>query len=206
MVYVRQYLATRKLRLRNVVFMGMGEPLHNEHAVFEALDQLQACDRFCFSPNRVLLSSIGVPGAAERFATRFPRTGFALSLHALDESLREQLIPLARHVRLWQLRQMLERMLEGGRSVMVEYLMLKGVNDGVDDARKLAAFLHGLPVHINLIPYNPFSGSEFATSSSDQRDACARVLRQAGFLTTIRYSQGQDISAACGQLAGRQFR
>ncbi len=201
-VFVRQYLATRQLRLRNVVFMGMGEPLHNESAVFEALDALHASDRFCFSPNRVMLSSIGVPGPAERFAQRFPHTGFALSLHAVDQSLRERLIPLARQVPLAPLRQLLERMLEGGRSVMVEYLMLKGVNDSQQDAGKLADFLQGLPVHINLIPYNHFAGSEFATSLPAQRDVCARILREAGFLTTIRYSQGQDIAAACGQLAG----
>lgn len=202
-VFVRQFLTSRQLRLRNVVFMGMGEPLHNEGAVFQALHELHADDRFRFPANRVLLSSIGVPGAAERFAARFAQTGFALSLHALDPSLREELIPLARHVSLDQLRGMLERLLVGGRSVMVEYLMLRGINDAVQDAAKLAEFLRGLRVHINLIPYNRFADSEFETSAMEQRDKFARVLREAGFLTTIRYSQGQDIAAACGQLAIR---
>ena len=201
-VQIRQWFRQQQLNLRNIVFMGMGEPLHNEPAVYAAIEQLQHSDVFRFSPRRIMVSTVGVIDAARRFLTRFPRTGFALSLHAAEQELREALIPLARFNRLPQLRTLLEAACNGRRSVMIEYLMLKGVNDALSQARELCAFLRDLPVHVNLIPHNRLPGVDFERSPRPLRDAFASVLREAGFFTTIRYSQGRDISAACGQLAG----
>ena len=111
-VQIRQWFRQQQLHLGNIVFMGMGEPLHNEPAVYAAIEQLQHSDVFRFSPRRIMVSTVGVIDAARRFLTRFPRTGFALSLHAAEQELREALIPLARFNRLPQLRTLLESRLQ----------------------------------------------------------------------------------------------
>jgi 23S rRNA (adenine2503-C2)-methyltransferase len=195
-------------RVRNIVFMGMGEPLHNEEALYEAIAALLAPELFHHTPGRLMVSTVGIPDAMIRCARRFPEVNLALSLHSVRQDIREELIPLAARYPLDQLRsavRQLNQLQPGG--VMIEYLMLAGVNDSGDDARELAAWLDGLRVHVNLIPYNPIEGAEdLATTERPQRDAFAAILRAAGFVTTIRYSLGADIGAACGQLVQRENR
>jgi 23S rRNA (adenine2503-C2)-methyltransferase len=192
--------------VRNVVFMGMGEPLHNEAEVYEALDVLLSPQCFDLAPGRVLLSTIGIPSAMVRCAERFPRLGMALSLHSARQERREKLIPLARRFPLDMLRAALVHVTSlQRRPVMIEYLLLDGLNDSDQDLQALAEFLRGLCVHINLIPYNAVDEApSLADTSPARRRAFAAVLKAAGFAVTVRYSLGPDIAAACGQLARRE--
>jgi 23S rRNA (adenine2503-C2)-methyltransferase len=195
-------------RIRNIVFMGMGEPFHNEVAVYEAVAALLSPDIFHHTPGRILISTVGIPEAMLRCARRFPEVNLALSLHSVRQHVRERLIPLATKYPLDELRAAIGRINEIQRNtVMIEYLMLAGVNDSLDDARELAAWMNGLDVHVNLIPYNPIEPAPHLRSTQrPQRDAFAAALRAAGFVTTIRYSLGADIAAACGQLVQRENR
>jgi 23S rRNA (adenine2503-C2)-methyltransferase len=143
-----------------------------------------------------------------RCARRFPKVNLALSLHSVQQELREQLIPLAAKYSLDELRTAVAKVNHIQKnSVMIEYLMLAGVNDSLDAASELAAWMSGLDVHVNLIPYNPInSGPKWRTTEQPERDAFAAILRAAGFTTTIRYSLGADIAAACGQLVQQENR
>ena len=140
-------LAGERLRaegrsVRNIVFMGMGEPFHNEEAVYEAVAALLAPELFHYPPGRILISTVGIPDAMIRCARRFPDVNLALSLHSVRQYVREQLIPLATKYPLDELRAAVAKVNEiQQNTVMIEYLMLAGVNDSADDARELAAWL-----------------------------------------------------------------
>ena len=143
-------------RVRNIVFMGMGEPFHNEAAVYEAVAALLSPEMFHHPPGRILISTVGIPDAMVRCARRFPDVNLALSLHSVRQDVREQLIPLAAKYSLDDLRAAVAKVNQiQNNTVMIEYLMLAGVNDSADDARELAEWLTGLNAHVNLIPYNP---------------------------------------------------
>jgi 23S rRNA (adenine2503-C2)-methyltransferase len=205
-VWAQQLLRPEGKPVRNVVFMGMGEPFHNEDEVYKALEVLVSPQCFGLSPTHLLISTVGISDAMVRCAERFPRVGMALSLHAARQELREQLIPLARRYPLDQLRKAME-LVTGlqPRPLMIEYLLLRGQNDSDQDARDLCAYLQGLPVHLNLIPYNPIAEapSLSPTGIARQREFAA-ALSAAGFVVTTRYSLGADIAAACGQLVLRE--
>jgi 23S rRNA (adenine2503-C2)-methyltransferase len=213
-VLAGERLAAEDRRVRNIVFMGMGEPFHNEEAVYEALAIVLAPEMFHHAPGRILISTVGIPAAMVRAARRFPEVNLALSLHSVRQSVREQLIPLAAKYSLDELRAAVAKINQIQRNtVMIEYLMLAGVNDSADDARELVAWLRGtraagrLDAHVNLIPYNPIeSAPHLRTTERPERDAFAEVLRSASFVTTIRYSLGADIAAACGQLVQSENR
>jgi len=203
-----QLLATEDRSLRNVVFMGMGEPFHNEANLYRAMELLISTEFFNISPTKVLVSTVGVADAMLRCVERFPRVNQALSLHSVRQDVRERLIPLATKFPLDELwRTVAELNRRQPASVMIEYLMLAGVNDSEDDARELAAWINGLNVHVNLIPYNPIDDAPQLVGSDRQaRLAFAKTIRDAGFKTTLRYSLGNDIAAACGQLVRRENR
>lgn len=195
-------------RLRNVVFMGMGEPFHNERHLLAALDELCAQDGFHLSPRHVMVSTLGIPEAMRRFAERFPKIGLAVSLHSVRQEVRDTLMPLTRRWPLPELRAAI-RELNGIRDtpVMIEYLMLDGLTDTPADEAALVEWLTGLQVHVNLIPYNPVSGQSppgplTLRGSSEARIAAFLAgVKRAGFKATLRRSLGSDIHAACGQLA-----
>ncbi len=195
-------------RVRNIVFMGMGEPLHNEEAVYEAVAALLSPEMFHHPPGRILISTVGIPDAMVRAARRFPEVNLALSMHSARQATRQQLIPLAAKYTLDELRAAVAKVNQiQNNTLMIEYLMLCGVNDSLEDARELAAWMNGLKVHVNLIPYNPIeSAPHLRSTARPQRDAFAAILRAASFTTTIRYSLGADIAAACGQLVQRENR
>jgi len=207
-VLAGEHMHAEGRRVRNIVFMGMGEPFHNEAAMYEAIQALLAPELFHHPPGRILISTVGIPDAMVRCARRFPDVNLALSLHSVRQEVREQLIPLAARYPLDQLRAAIERVNFIQRdTLMIEYLMLAGLNDSADDARELAAWLAGLDAHVNLIPYNPIdSAPHLRTTERAERDAFAEILRTAGFTTTIRYSLGADIAAACGQLVQSENR
>jgi 23S rRNA (adenine2503-C2)-methyltransferase len=199
--------ANRELRvegrsIRNVVFMGMGEPLLNEAEVYAALEVLLSPQCFDLSPARILVSTVGIPDAMVRCAERFPRLGMALSLHSAGQAQRESLIPVARRYPLEWLRKAMEKVTSIQRQpLMVEYLLLDGLNDTDQALRELIAYLRGLRVHINLIPYNSIAEDAGLNGTAvERRRWFAAALSCAGFTATVRYSLGADIAAACGQL------
>ena len=192
--------------IRNVVFMGMGEPFHNEVEVYSALDVLLSPQCCNLSPAHVLVSTVGIPDAMVRFAKRFPSVGLALSLHSARQEQRERIIPLARRYSLESLRiAMAQATALQRRPVMVEYLLLEGWNDADQDLRELSNYLRGLPVHINLIPYNAIDEAPGLRGTAEpRRRAFAAGLTAAGFVVTVRYSLGADVAAACGQLVQQE--
>ncbi len=205
-----QLLVGEGRRLRNIVFMGMGEPFHNERQLKRALDLLTSRAYFNHSPGKILVSTVGVIEGMLRCADRFPAVNLALSLHSARQSVRETLIPLARNYPLDELRRAVSevnRLQAPSTTVMIEYLMLAGVNDADADAAALIAWLDGLNVHVNLIPYNPIDDAPHLIGSD--RPTCKRFaerLKAAGLQTTVRHSLGSDIAAACGQLVRQENR
>ncbi len=206
----RQLVAAEGRSIRNIVFMGMGEPFHNEENLYAALDALAAPELFHHPPSRVLISTVGLPDAMIRAARRFPAVHQALSLHSARQDVRERLIPLAARYPLAELRRALaelNRIQSAATPVMIEYLMLAGVNDSPADACHLVEWLADLRVHVNLIPYNPIDDApHLAGSDRPKRETFGAILKSAGLKTTIRYSLGADIAAACGQLVRRENR
>jgi 23S rRNA (adenine2503-C2)-methyltransferase len=197
-------LAKRLLReegrtLRNVVVMGMGEPLRNEENLFQCLEILRDPRFFNLSDNHLLVSTVGIPDAMARFAERFPKIRLALSLHSARQEVRERIMPVAKVYTLEKLKTVFPVLKE----FMVEVLLLKGVNDRPEDIAALIDFLRGTNAHINLIQFNPHPGAQFAPVSEEARKAISDELKRAGFKVTLRYSLGDDIAAACGQLAGK---
>ena len=203
-----QLLAVENRKVRNIVFMGMGEPFHNEEHLYRSLEALIAPDLFHHSPTKLLVSTVGVADGMLRCAERFPSVNLALSLHSVRQEIREQLIPLARAYPLDQLRETIREINAKTQSpIMIEYLLLAGRNDSESDARELIAWVEGLRVHVNLIPYNPIEESPHLVGSDKAtRETFAAQLKAAGIDTTLRYSLGQDIAAACGQLVRHENR
>jgi 23S rRNA (adenine2503-C2)-methyltransferase len=210
LVQARQIVAAEGRTIRNLVFMGMGEPLHNEENLYATLNALAAPELFHHPASRMLVSTVGLPDAMIRAARRFPQVNFALSLHSAKQATRERIIPLAAKYSLDDLRRALRelnRIQPANTEVMIEYLMLAGVNDSADDARELVEWLDGIRVHVNLIPYNAIEDAPHLTGSSrETREAFGATLKAAGLKTTLRYSLGADIAAACGQLVRRENR
>jgi 23S rRNA (adenine2503-C2)-methyltransferase len=204
-VQANRLLRPEERTVRNVVFMGMGEPLHNEAAVYAAVEVLQAPSCFGLSPRHILISTVGIPAALVRCARRLPRVRLALSLHSARQEVRERLIPLARRHPLAELRAAAAEVTALQRQpLMIEYLLLEGVNDSAEDLAALLEFLRGLPAHVNLIPFNPIDDEPGLRATDAQRRLeFAAGLKGAGMPVTVRYSLGADIAAACGQLARR---
>jgi 23S rRNA (adenine2503-C2)-methyltransferase len=189
-------------RLRNVVFMGMGEPLHNRGAVEAAIGRLIDPHWFALSPRHIMVSTVGVLDELRAFVDRFPEINLALSLHAARQEVREQLIPLARHTPLRDIHDALLAAQEAReRPTMIEYLLLDGINDTDDDLDALIEFCGDLRVHLNLMEFNPIDQAAWLRPSPPARERrFSAALKAAGFTVTTRVSLGKDIAAACGQL------
>ncbi|MCU0967697.1 MAG: 23S rRNA (adenine(2503)-C(2))-methyltransferase RlmN [Rubrivivax sp.] len=197
----------------NVVMMGMGEPLQNYAALVPALRTMLDDHGYGLSRRRVTVSTSGVVPMIDRLRDDCP-VALAVSLHAPDDALREHLVPLNRKYPIADLLGACLRYLDAAPRdfITFEYCMLDGVNDSPERARQLVALLRGrdaegrpvprVPCKVNLIPFNPFPASGLARSPRDRVAAFARVLQDAGIVTTVRRTRGDDIDAACGQLAG----
>jgi 23S rRNA (adenine2503-C2)-methyltransferase len=185
--------------IRNIVFMGMGEPLLNMEHLFNSLSILRDAAFFNYAGSRLMVSTVGIPHAMVRFSERFPEVQLALSLHSARQAVREKLMPQARKYTLDMLRETLVEASRNGK-VMIEYLLLAGMNDSAEDGQALEDYLRGIPVHINLIPFNDYAGCNLHGTPAAERKTFADRLKAAGFNTTLRYSLGSDIAAACGQL------
>ena len=202
-----QQLGQEERKLRNIVFMGMGEPFHNEEHVFTAVELLLSREYFHHPAKRILISTVGVADAMLRCVRRFPSVGLALSLHSARQEIREQIIPLAKKFSLCELRETVARINSlQANPVMIEYLMLDQRTDTAADVDALLAWLEGLRVHVNLIPFNSVAESNLVGTSRPRIDAFAARLKHAGYKTTVRYSLGSDIGAACGQLVQQENR
>ncbi len=184
----------------HVVYMGMGEPLANEQGVHNSLDMLLARDGLGISQRRITVSTSGLVPAMQRFGEKFP-VNLAVSLHAANNRLRDELVPINRKYPLEALRKCLDDYpLDRQRHITLEYVMLDGVNDRDEDMEALASFVRPARERVNLIHFNPFPGTHFQGSSKEHMDAFAAGLIQLGIRATVRKSRGQDIMAACGQL------
>ena len=187
----------------NVVMMGMGEPLLNYDAVVPAMRLMLDDNAYGLSRRRVTLSTSGVVPMMDRLGADLP-VALAVSLHAPIDSLRDMLVPLNKKYPLRELMAACQRYLKVAPRdfVTFEYCMLDGVNDSEAHARELVALTRDVPCKFNLIPFNPFPESGLTRSSNEQIKRFAQVLMDAGVVTTVRKTRGDDIDAACGQLAG----
>lgn len=189
----------------NVVMMGMGEPLLNFDNVVASMDLMMDDLGYGISKRRVTLSTSGVVPALDRLA-EVSEASLAVSLHAPNDELRNQLVPVNRRYPISELLASAQRYIDAQsdrkRVVTIEYTLMAGVNDQPDQARELAVLLKDFPCKINLIPFNPFPNSGYERPSGNAVSRFWQVLIDAGFIVTVRTTRGDDIDAACGQLVG----
>jgi 23S rRNA (adenine2503-C2)-methyltransferase len=185
----------------NIVMMGMGEPLYNFDAVRDALLVVQDGDGIGISRRRITLSTSGVVPNIARAGAEIG-TMLAISLHAVRDDLRNELVPLNRKYPIAELLEACRNYpgVSNARRITFEYVMLKDVNDSLDDAKKLVKLLKGIPAKINLIPFNPWPGTKYECSDWDQIEKFSEVVFNAGYASPVRTPRGRDILAACGQL------
>lgn len=191
--------------ISNVVFMGMGEPLANFAPVVTAIRILQDDFGFGLSKRRVTVSTSGIVPMIDRLNAEV-ETALAISLHAPDDQLRNELVPINNKYPIANLMDACRRYVDGqGRKIRIlfEYVMLDQVNDSITMAKKLANLVQDIPCKVNLIPFNSFPGTQYQRSTDQRIDAFANHLRRSGVVTTVRRTRGDDIDAACGQLVGR---
>jgi len=190
--------------ITNVVMMGMGEPLANFDSVVAALRLFIDDNAYGLSRRRVTLSTSGLVAQLDRLREACP-VALAVSLHAPTDALRDRLVPINRKYPLAELLPACKRYIERAPRdfVTFEYVMLDGVNDQATHAHELVRLVREVPCKLNLIPFNPFPGSEFRTSPKSRIVAFQKIVMDAGIVTTVRKTRGDDIAAACGQLAGQ---
>lgn len=191
--------------ITNVVFMGMGEPLLNLDAVVSAVRLLVDPKAFGFAPRRVTVSTVGLVPKLHELLER-SSANLAVSLHATTDAVRDRLVPLNRRYPLAALLGALRGhpAITPRRPVFFEYTLMEGVNDSVEDARRLPGLLHGIPAKLNLIPMNPHPDAPYRPPAPDVVDRFLRTVAERGLTVTLRRSRGPDIQAACGQLALRR--
>ena len=196
--------AARRCQITNVVMMGMGEPLLNFESVVKALSIMREDLAYALPRRRVTLSTSGIVPHIDRLSVEAD-VSLAVSLHAPNDILRNRLVPLNKKYPISELMQACKRYADfrAGRQITMEYVMLRNVNDKKEDAKQLARILQGIPCKVNLIPFNPFPGTEYQTSHAEAIEAFRVILIKAGLVTTVRKTRGGDIDAACGQLVGR---
>lgn len=191
-------------KITNVVMMGMGEPLLNFDNVVAAMNLMMDDFAFGLSKRRVTISTSGVVPAMYRL-TEVCDVSLAVSLHAVNDALRDVLVPINKK---YPLAELLEACRDNAklaprRTITFEYVMLKGINDSLQDAEDLIKLLKTVPSKLNLIPFNPFPNSSYTCSSKNTIHQFKTLLNDAGIVTTVRKTRGEDIDAACGQLVGK---
>lgn len=187
-------------KVSNIVFMGMGEPLDNVEAVIDAVNILTDAVGFGLGLARISVSTAGHLDGINRLLEAIPKARIALSVHCTDDSKRSRIMPINRR---WPIATVIARLRElagRGASIMLQYTMIEGVNDSLEEAQRLVAMAAGLDAKVNLIPLNEVSASRLQAPTPERIQAFRDVLYKAGLRVMIRYSKGQDIAAACGQL------
>ena len=194
-------LPASEKKITNIVLMGMGEPLYNFENVRDAMEVAADGDGLAFSKRRITLSTSGVVPQIVRWGEE-TGTMLAISLHATRDDLRDTLVPINRKYPIAELLEACRNYpgLSNARRITFEYVMLKGVNDSVADARALVRLLSGIPAKINLIPFNAWPGSQYECSAPDVIEKFADIVNAAGYVSPVRTPRGRDILAACGQL------
>jgi 23S rRNA (adenine2503-C2)-methyltransferase len=201
---IGSYGDTGERPVTNVVMMGMGEPLLNLNNVVPAMELMMDDFGFGMSKRRVTISTSGVVPALDILKEKID-VALAISLHAPNNALRDELVPINKKYPMEEFLAASRRYVENSRAndkVTVEYVMLEGINDSMDQAHELAHALRDTPSKINLIPFNPYPGSPYKRSSNSRIDRFNKVLQEHGFTVIVRKTRGDDIDAACGQLVG----
>ena len=196
--------AHKKRTISNIVMMGMGEPMLNFDNVVSAMSLMTEDNAFGLSRKRVTLSTSGLVPAIDRLAET-SNVSLAISLHATNDELRNQLVPINKSYPLAELMAACKRYAktQAGDTITFEYVMLDGINDSEAEARMLVKLMNGIPAKVNLIPFNPFPGTDYQCSNTDAINKFRDILIKAGLFTITRKTRGEDIDAACGQLVGK---
>ena len=203
---VAQVMAAREglaagLRITHIVYMGMGEPLANYTATVKSLRLLTDPQAFAFAPRRITVSTVGLVSGIERLAKENLRVNLAVSLHATSNEIRDRIMPVNRGFAIEELLAACRRFpLPFRQRMTFEYVLLEDINDSAEDARRLVKLLKGIRGKINLIPFNDWEGSSFARPPLARILDFQTVLLEHGIRATVRWSKGEDIGAACGQL------
>jgi len=194
-------------KITNVVLMGMGEPLYNFDNVKAAMEVASDGDGLSLSKRRITLSTSGVVPEIRRWGEEAD-TMLAISLHATNDALRDELVPINRKYPIAELMDACRNYpgLSNARRITFEYVMLKGVNDSLAEARALVKLLSGIPAKINLIPFNPWPNTRYECSDWETIERFAEVVNRAGYASPVRTPRGRDILAACGQLRSESLR
>jgi 23S rRNA (adenine2503-C2)-methyltransferase len=192
-------------RLSHIVVMGMGEPMANLDHLLPALEQASHKDGLGVSPRRITISTVGLPQAMDRLTAAQPRYQLAVSLHAPNDMLRDQLVPVNRNIGLDAILASADRYFEAsGRRLTFEYVLLAGINDAAEHAHQLTNLLRGRSALLNVIPYNPVAGLPYRLPSVKSQIAFRQILEAGGVNVQFRQRKGDDINAACGQLRRSQ--
>ena len=203
-VYFARELDQDDARVTNIVLMGMGEPLHNYDNVIEAIDRLTDENGLNLGARKITISTVGLVPAIRRYAEEQRQTPLAVSLHAATDEERDELIPINRR---WPVAELMDAIryyiAKTGRRVTIEWALIEGENDTIEQAQKLGQLLQGMLVHVNLIPLNPTAGYQGRPSSRARVDAFQEELARYGVSSTVRVRRGIDIQAGCGQLRDR---
>lgn len=189
-------------RITNIVLMGMGEPLANYDNVLKFTKILTSNMGFNFSHNRVTLSTAGLVPAIKRFGAQ-GGVNLAVSINATTDEVRDRIMPINRKYPIGELMAELRRYpLQSRKYITIEYVLISGVNDTDEDARRLASLLKGVPCKVNLIPFNAFPGSSFKAPAPERVEKFHYIIKRSGYTVIVRASKGAEIQAACGQLRG----
>jgi len=202
-MYFARILKKEKQKITNVVYMGMGEPMLNLSSVEESIKILNDPDGFNLGQRKITVSTSGIIAPLKKFIDKGFRVRLAISLHAPSQELRESIMPIAKANPIKPLFDLLTQYENlTNKRITYEYIMINGVNDGSSHAERLGKLLRGRLAHVNLIPYNPVKGVKYDKSTRENIQNFKAILDKYGVYNTIRVSMGEDVSAACGQLAG----
>jgi 23S rRNA (adenine2503-C2)-methyltransferase len=198
---LKDWPANENRKISNIVFMGMGEPLYNYNSVKQAVKIFSDQEGIKLSTKRITLSTSGIVPQILEWGKEVD-TVLAISLHATNDKLRDEIVPINKKYPLEELIQACRDYprSRNSRRITFEYVMLKGVNDSLDDAKALVDLIEGIPAKINLIPFNPWPNSPYECSSNNQIKKFGDFINDAGYSSPVRKTRGQDIMAACGQL------
>lgn len=206
--YAAKLLDSEGKKLRNIVFMGMGEPMLNYPVMKQAIEVFTHQKKFDLSGRRVTVSTCGIVPGINKFADDFPQTSLAVSLHAPNDEIRKSIMPVDHTYDLEKLMTSLDRYVEKtNKRIFYEYIMINGVNDHIKLADELGKLLQWRMAHVNFIPYNPGEGTASDGYAATPRfiiEKFQRTLEKYGIPSTIRATMGDDIDAACGQLARKK--
>jgi 23S rRNA (adenine2503-C2)-methyltransferase len=190
--------------LTNIVYMGMGEPLLNYKNMLASVDRITAPDGLGMSPQRITVSTAGIAKMIKKLGDDQVKFNLALSLHAANDQKRNHIMPINEQNSLENLAEALNYFYDKtGTRVTFEFIVFKDFNDGIEDAKELAAFCRKVPAKVNIIEYNPIDDGEFQQTLPERLDIFKHVLEERGVIVNIRRSRGKDIDAACGQLANK---